>query len=160
MKRIVFITILLFSLVGFEMPQRTVIPDGAYGVFQCPAIEINVPLYMAQGNEQDVVDAEDSALIRKWGNGLAICDHADSVHGDAVWNVNEMRVGGSAFLITEDGVKCYMCTAIYMAENTGYSYVYRGQIIAPNKNDLICLSCASEVGKEYLAYYEYDGEIP
>lgn len=160
MKRLILCIFLLYSLVGFEMPQRTVIPDGAYGVFQCPAIEIDAPLYTAQGNDQDVVDAEDSALIRKWGDGLLVCDHADSAHGDAHWNVNDMTVGGAAFLITRDGVRCYQCTAIFLVKNTGHGYVYDGREITPKRNDLICLSCAVADGEEYLAYYKDTGDIP
>ncbi len=160
MKRFIPVILLLFSLAGFEIPRAAVIPDGAYGVFQCPAIEISAPLYTAQGNEQDVVDAENSALVRKWGNGLLICDHADSAHGDATWNVNRMQVGGAAFILTADRIQSYRCTAICLVENTGYGYTYHGRTITPGRSDLICLSCAGEDGKEYLAYYEHTGEMP
>lgn len=155
-----FLLAFLFTLAGFEMPQRTVIPDGAYGVWQVPSVSVNAPLYTSQGDDQAVVDAEDSALIRKWGDGTLICDHANSQHGDAAWNVNEFTVGEAAFLIRYDTVESYRCTAIYLARDTGRSYTYEGREIWPKKHDVICVSCAAEPGTVYVAYYDHTGDVP
>ena len=156
MKRQLLIIALLFSLAGYEVPQPYVIPDGAYGVFQCTALEttITVPLYTAAGVGQEVVDAEDSALIRKYGQGKEICDHADSIIGDGVWNVNDMQVGSTAFLITPKSTIHYQCTAIYLCKQRKYDFTYNGKVIQPTKNDLVCISCAEDDGWVYLAYYK------
>lgn len=157
------LTALLGSLLGFEIPHTTVIPDNAYGVWQVPALEIDVPLYTStHGNGQDVVDREGAALVRGWGKGKAICDHADSQHGDSYWNVNQMQVGGSAFLITADGTLWYRCDMICRVKNTGTGYICTptGHTVHVQQDDVICLSCTDEDGYEWLAYFTCMGEFP
>ena len=153
----------LSSLIGFEIPHTTVIPDNAYGIFQVPALEIDVPLYTSTTETgQEVVDREDAALIRGWGKGKAICDHADSQHGKAYWNVNEMQVGGSAFLITQDETLWYRCDMIARVKNTGTGYICTatGHSVTAQRDDVICLSCTDDDGEEWLAYYTYMGVFP
>lgn len=154
MKRQLLIIAMLLSIAGYEVPQPYVIPDGAYGVFQCADLDVTVPLYTAYGVGQEVVDAEDSALIRKYGQGMEIADHADSIIGDGVWNVNDMRVGSTVFLITPKATKHYQCTAIYLCKQRKNDFTYNGKVIQPAKGDLVCVSCAEEDGWVYLAYYK------
>lgn len=157
--RLFLAALLLSSLVGFEIPRPVVIPDGSFGVLQVPAMEIDLPLYTSGGNDQAVVDREDCALIRRWGDGRLIADHSGSRHGDAVWNVNGMQVGGTVFLITRDEAAAFHCTAILQGENTGTAYAYDGREIWPKRGDILCVSCGRD-GTTYIAILEYEGVIP
>ena len=155
--RLFLAALLLSSLVGFEVPQPVVIPDGAWGVLQVPAMEISMPLYT--GPDQLIIDAENSALVRRWGDGILIADHAGSKHHGAEWRVNDMQVGGACFVISHDETRAYRCTAILLGENTGTAYEYRGRTVTPDKYDVICISCGR--GKEtFIAYLDFDGIIP
>lgn len=157
-KRIVLLAV---SLAAFAVPQAAVVPDGAYGVWQVPSIGTSTPVYESETRTgQEVVDEENAALIRERGKGWLVADHADSEVDGGIWNVNEMRVGEPAFLITEDVTYCYECIAICIVRNNGYEYSFMGIAIRPDKDDVICVSCALEAGYEYLAYYDYKGEIP
>lgn len=157
-KRIVLLAV---SLAAFAVPQAATIPDGAYGVWQVPSIGTSTPVYESETRTgQEVVDKENAALIRERGKGWLVADHADSEVDGGIWNVNEMRVGEPAFLITEDVTYCYECIAICIVRNNGYEHSFMGIAIRPDKDDVICVSCALEAGYEYLAYYDYKGEIP
>ena len=157
--RLFLLAFLMASLVGFECPQPVVIPDGSYGVLQVPAMELDLPLYTSGGNDQTVVDRDDSALIRRWGEGLLIADHAGSRHGDARWYVNAMQVGGTVFLVTRDETAAYHCTAILQGENTGTAYAYGGREIWPKHDQILCVSCGRD-NTTYIAILEYEGVIP
>lgn len=157
-KRIILLAV---SLAAFAVPQAATIPDGAYGVWQVPSIGTSTPVYESDTRTgQEVVDKENAALIRERGKGWLVADHADSEVDGGIWNVNEMRVGEPAFLITEDVTYCYECIAICIVRNNGYEYSFMDIAIRPDKDDVICLSCALEAGYEYLAYYDYKGKIP
>ena len=140
------------------------IPDGAYGVFRVVATDTDSPLYLTHGVGQSIVDREDAACIRSWGeDGYAIFDHQGSEVGGGIWRVNEMAVGGSAFLFRADKpTKEYICTAIYLANSDGYRFIadVDKRNIKPKANDIICVSCAWEDDLNYVAYYKLVGELP
>ena len=143
------------------IPQPTEIPDGAVGVWQVPALGTSTPLYTSPGVGQDVVDQEDAGLIRSFGRGRLILDHADSRIPGGIWNVNGMTVGAPAFLIQKDRTLWYTCTAIWRAKQTAYAYWYNGaQICLQHSKDIMCASCTPTPGEVYLAYYAYEGEMP
>lgn len=155
--RLLLVAALLSSLIGFEIPHATVIPDGAYGVFQFQ--DLDAPLYTSYGTDQSVVDREDCALIRRWGDGILIADHAGSEHGDEEWRVEDFKVGVTGFIITPTETKAYRCTAIYLGEYEVYGYTYDGVVIKPHTSDLICVSCGRK-DEVYIAYMDYVGTLP
>ena len=154
--------IFLFSALEAALPIPVEVPKGAYGVWEVAETGTRTPIYSAEGTGQKWADMENAAFIRAWGDGRLIGDHADSVVDGGVWNVNEHIVGGMAFLV-RDGkpTKRYQCTAIYLCDDTGSTYLYNGKSIRAAKGDIICGSCASDKphDKVYIAYYKYSGEL-
>ncbi len=151
------------ALDMYEIPQAVTLPEDAYGCWQVPCIKTRSTLYECSNPAlwQSVVDAEDSALIKGYGYGLAIYDHAGSEAGRGVWDVSQMQVGCGAFLLREGrGETCYQCVAIFLAEQRGNSYICRGQSIQPQQNEIMCLSCAERDGWVYVALFEYLGTMP
>ena len=148
-------TALLMGVIGAQIPQETVIPDGAYGIWQCPSLCTNSPLYWSEGTGQSIVDKPNAACIRWYGDGYLIADHANSTVDGGVWNVNDMRVGEDAFLITKDGIKRYECIAIYLVERQTYDYIWQGKAVRPKKHDIVCASCSIADGVDFLAYYKF-----
>ena len=171
MKRTIAFILLLVCVLSvtvyaefFQIPQDAEVPEGAYGVWQCSAINVNVPLYTSKkttGARQKVVDKEDSALITTYGKGRLIADHYQSEIGEGMWEVNKMTVGEAAFLI-RDGkpTLAYQCTAIWMCKQKRNNYQYNGKAIYPAKNDIVCVCCAEDDGWVYLAYFKYMGKMP
>lgn len=155
--RLLVFAALFSSLIGFEIPHAVTIPDGAYGVFQFQSL--NAPLYTTIGTDQATVDLDDCALIRKWGDGILIADHAGSEHGDEEWRVEDFQVGVTGFVITSTETRAYRCTAIYLGEYEPYGYTYDGTVIKPHTSDLICVSCGRKE-EVYIAYLDYVGVLP
>ena len=156
-KRII---ILAMSLAAFAVPQAATIPDGAYGVWQVPSIETNSPVYAGTvQNGQAIIDEENSALILDYGKGKAILDHAYSEVAGGTWDVSEMKVGEPGFLITEDGTYIYQCVGICLAKQSSNKYHFAGVTIYPEKDDIVCISCAEDDGWVYLAYYKFQSKL-
>lgn len=150
----------MIAISIFAVPQAATIPDGAYGVFQCTSIGTSTPVYFSDTlTGQEVVDKENSALIRERGKGYFIGDHYGSEVDGGEWNVNEMRVGEPAFLITEETTYCYECIAVCLCFDNGYDYLFGGYRVRPDTNDIIACGCAWG-DYVFLAYYEYTGEFP
>lgn len=105
-----------------------------------------------------MIDAEDSALIRQWGRGYLIADHAGSLHNGVRWYANDLKVGSTAFLTTESEIRAYKCVAILKGENTGYSYTFEGREVWAKENDIVCASCGRK-NEVYLGYFDYTGTI-
>ena len=146
------------ALDVYEIPQQTEIPTEAWGVLQVPCIRTNSPLYEGW---QEVIDAEDSALVLRYEQGLLILDHAGSEVGRGYWCVEDMKVGCGAFLIREGkGAKCYECTAIYLCEQSGLNYLYRGQRVTPTRDGLMCVSCTERDGYVFVAVFDFIGDMP
>lgn len=163
MRRIL-LPLILMLWIGSAFPNEVEIPEDAWGVWQVAETGTNSPLYFSQGVGQSIVDRENAACVRNFGEGYAIFDHADSELDGGVWNVNEMTVGGSAFLFRKDKpTKEFVCTAIYLAYSDGYKFIAEvdSSIIRPHKSDIICASCANDDGTMvYVAYYDLVGEWP
>ena len=155
MRRIIAIMLLCLTLSSCSLP-RTTAPR--HGVWYVNATGTTSQLYKGDASTgQKIVDAENSALWMKYGKGHAILDHADSVCGDGVWNVNEMQVGGLADLSVGGKKTYYECTAIWLCTQTRYVYRYDGRTVSVKKGDIICVSCADEDGYDYVAYYRKCG---
>lgn len=161
MKRL-FAMFILISLVGFEIPHTVDIPDGAYGAWQCPALGTSSLLYEGNSTEwQSIVDEDNSALWMNYNGIHVIADHAGSEVGGGIWNVNDMSVGGLAFLIEKEATYEYRCYLIAEADHDGYCWKINNQPIRPYRaTDIMCESCAAEDGKVYVAFYSYVGELP
>ena len=163
MKRttaILFALLVLTSALTFPAEAKTKIPKGAYGVWEVSSIGTSTPLY--KGNistkaDQKIVDNERSACWRTYGKGHAIFDHADSIVGGGVWNVERMMVGGLGILTTAKTKEYYLCTQISLCTQTKYVMRYNGAVYPCKKGDIICVSCALDDGEVYVAYYKRIG---
>ena len=171
MKKIIIIllavmlmTVTVYALPEvYEIPMTVDYPVDCWGVFQVPCIGTRSPLYEATPSEwQDVIDADNSALIRRYAKGYAIHDHAGSVlNSGHLWRVEDMQVGCGGFLCREGkGEICYECTAIYLTEQRGNDFYWHNKAIRPEQDCLICVSCADEDGWVYVAYFEMVGVMP
>lgn len=169
MKKVItlILTVLLLSVTAYALPEVYEIPMAceyspeAYGVWQVPCIGTRSPLYFTRGSMQEIIDEENAALIRRYGKGYAIYDHADSYVGLGYWRVDEMQVGCGGFLCREGKPEAvYECTAIYLAEQKGDAYYWHGKKLAPGENEILCLSCADEDGWVCVAVFEFIGEMP
>lgn len=160
MKHFITALLLLTMFIGAELPHEVEIPEKAYGIWQCCSLGTDTPLYWSEGTGKKYVDMENAACFRYLYDGYLIADHADSEVTGGTWNVNNMRVGEDAFLITADSVKRYECVAIYMVERQTYDYLFNGKPIRPKKNDIVCASCSFIDGVEFVAYYKFVGVEP
>lgn len=160
MKRIIAVCLLLFSLIGFEMPRKAEIPDGAFAVWQAPSIGTSTPVYWSEGTGQDKVDAEQSAVIRWYGKGYFIGDHADSVVDGGHWNVNQMTVGSMGYLITPTETRQYRCDLVALAQLDGWSYFIDGHVVRLHSDQILCACCAEKENENYIAIFKYVGVMP
>ena len=159
MKRL-FTILLLFSLVGFEVPHTAEIPDNAVGVWECPSIETTTPLYCSESTGQSIVDREDSAVFRWYGNGRAILDHQGSRCGKGEWDVNRIEVGSMAYLVTADKTEQYECVMVCKGETDDYSFIYDGKAIRAKSDEIICACCADDGNGRYIAVFKFMGVMP
>lgn len=157
----VLLCVTVFAWDIYAVPQTVTIPEGAYGVLQIPDIGTNSPLY--EGRDfQDIIDDEDSALIRKYKRGWYIGDHAGSEVGGGYWYVEDINVGSAAFIIRGDEpTKAYLCTSVYFCHQNGWNYAYHGQNINPTANGFICVSCSDYADDwVYVAVFEFVEDMP
>ena len=73
--------------------------------------------------------------------------------------MSEMKVGEPGFLITEDGTYIYQCVGICLAKQSSNKYHFAGVTIYPEKDDIVCISCAEDDGWVYLAYYKFQSKL-
>lgn len=143
-----------------SVPSAVKIPDGAYGVWQVPSINTSTPLYResAERSQQMNIDAENSAHFRRYGIGWLICDHAGSEVGAGIWHVENIRVGDSAFLITETETTEYYCYLVEEVDFTPQCFLLDGVAQYPHREtDIICASCSTRPKIEYLAFFKLIG---
>lgn len=100
------------NMSAFAIPQKCEIPEGAYGVWQIPELNVIIPLY--EGNNataQKIIDKENSACIEKFGVGRIIEDHADSKSNKdkGSWELWRVHPDDAAFLVTKNGTISYTC---------------------------------------------------
>lgn len=155
------VAIILCSSVAYAvtmaLPSPVKIPDGAYGIWQVPSINTSTPLY--RGTEKEIADAENSAIYRRYNIGWLICDHAGSEVGAGIWHVENIKVGDSAFLITDVSITEYYCYLVEEVDFTPKCYLLDGVEQYPHRDtDIICASCSNRPKIEYLAFFRLVGE--
>ena len=138
------------------VPSPVQIPNGAYGVWQVTSISTSTPLY--RSTEKEVIDAENSAIYRRYGVGWLICDHAGSEVGSGIWHCEDISVGDSAFLVTGTETTEYYCYLVEEVDFTPQCYLLDGTAQYPHRSsDIICASCSTKPKVEYLAFFKYVG---
>ena len=169
MKKILAVLILICLLCGsvawadaIPVPSApTEIPEGSVGVWKVPSLKTATPLYKKDRgqNGQDIVDAEDSALLKYYGVGYALLDHAGSETGNGVWHVEEIKVEDVAWWVTEEKIEQYRCYAVVRATQTGSTYTVKGTPVYPlSSTDILCVSCAVKDGDVFIAFFKDEGE--
>lgn len=145
---------------AIAVPSPVQIPDGAYGVWKVTSIKTETPLYeeTKDRTSKEIVDAENSGEIRNYGVGRLICDHAGSEVGSGIWHVEDMRVGDTAFLVTEDSTTQYECYMIVTVDYMKYYFAVDGVAQYPHRSsDILCASCSTKPKVEYLGFFKYVG---
>ena len=154
-----FIIIVTLSL--FAIPRQCDIPNGAYGVWQIPELDIAIPVYTS--GHQATVDKELSAYLATYGIGYVLNDHADSeTMGKGKWCINECKPDTKGFMVKQDGTTYdYTCIWVCRATRLDHAYVLDGDSLYPRRpGDIICASCATADASEvYLALFRLKGEI-
>lgn len=148
----------------FVIPRKVEIPNGAYGVWQIPELNIVIPVYSAANRTQAQaqVDRENSASIYKHGVGRVIADHAQSKAGKGIWDVGQFRPDMVGFLVTPKVTYQYVCIQVCRVNVHPTCYTLDGVGIYPKRStDIMCASCANAKGTEnYLAIFKYKGNLP
>jgi len=151
------------NLGQFAIPRKTEIPVGAVRVWQIPSIDVSIPVYQAtNATQQSVVDAEDSAMLRRYGAGRIIVDHADSKAGDGAWELWRVSLKDVGFLICPNKTLSYECIQLCIVDVQRSYYTFNGAAVYPHRaTDILCLSCVGRDSKHnYMAYFKQIGEIP
>lgn len=148
-----FATAYAFDISDCAIPQEIEIPSDAYGVWELHSLNYSVPVYTSHGNIQDIIDAEDSAVIIPYGRCYRIGDHRGS---GGKWYMDRLSVNDVAFMHTADGVVRYKCFAIMRTANHNGHYSINNRTITEYSSTNIICSCCTENGNEerYLAFFE------
>lgn len=150
--------------VRFAVPRKCDIPEGAYGVWQIPELDIAIPLYKGSGKAkiQEIVDKENSASIRPWGCGRIIEDHADSVAGRGKWRIERVTPDTLGFLVLPDKTEQYVCNRVLRAKRYNTCFTCDGVGVYPRSaTDILCVCCAtSDATEVYIAAFKYDCTLP
>ena len=82
--------------------------EGTHGRLEIPELSISVPLYDANGcDSQKIVDAQDSAVLMRWGNQFAIADHNDQANFK---NLSDAEPGKTTAMIRQGkNLQRYRC---------------------------------------------------
>lgn len=148
----------------FVIPRQCEIPEGAYGVWQIPELNIVIPVYEAKNlkQAQAQIDEKNSASIYKFGVGRTIADHAKSKAGTGKWDVGKFRPDMLGFLVTAKGTSEYVCNQVCRVKVHTGGYTLDGLGVYPKLyTDIMCASCANKQGTEnYLAMFKYKCELP
>lgn len=152
------------NMSEFVIPRKCEIPDGAFGVWQIPELDIVISVYQAknQTQAQAQIDKENSASIYKFGVGRVIADHAKSKAGTGKWDVGQFKPDMVGFLITAKGTSQYVCIQVCRVNVHPTCYTLDGIGVYPKRTtDIMCVSCANTKGTEnYLAIFKYKCEMP
>lgn len=148
----------------FVIPRTCDIPEGAYGVWQIPELDIVIPLYQGAGSKktQEIVDKENSASIRKFGVGRVIEDHADSKAGKGKWRIGNVTPDMVGFLVLPDRTERYICNRVLRAIRYDTCFTCDGVGVYPRSaTDILCVCCAKADATEvYIAAFKYKGKMP
>lgn len=152
------------NLSEFAIPRKCDIPDGAYGVWQIPELDIVIPLYKGGGlaKTQAIVDKENSASIRQFGAGRVIEDHAESKAGQGRWQIGRVTPDMAGFLILPDKTEKYICNRVLRAYRHTTCYTCDGVGVYPRSaTDILCVCCAKADATEvYIAAFKYKCKMP
>ena len=167
MKKIVALFILICLLCGsvawadavpVPSPEQE-IPEESIGIWKVPSLKTATPLYTNEHvDAQDVIDAENSAVIGAYGVGMAILDHAGSKTGNGIWHVKDIKVDDVAWWVTEDNIEQYRCYAVVRATKDVATYFVKDEPVYPlSSTDIACVSCAVKAGDVYVALFKDEG---
>ena len=152
------------NLSDCVVPRKVEIPDGAYGVWQIPELNIVIPLYPGSSKDKTmaIIDAENSASIRRFGAGRIIEDHAESKAGSGRWRIGRVRPDTIAFLVLQDKTEQYVCNRVLRAYRHPTCYTCDGIGVYPRSaTDILCVCCACDDATEvYIAAFKYKGVMP
>ena len=153
------------NMSRFAIPQKCEIPEGAYGVWQIPELNVVIPVYESNKlTAQKNVDKENSAAIYKFGVGRVIADHADSKsnNGRGIWELQKVHPDDLAFMVTKSGTIAYKCIQVCRVKVHPGGYTLDGTGIYPRLyTDIFCAGCANASGTEnYLAVFKQTGKLP
>jgi len=152
------------NLSEFAIPRKCDIPDGAYGVWQIPELDIVIPLYKGGGlvKTQAIVDKANSASIRQFGAGRVIEDHAESKAGQGRWQIGRVTPDMTGFLVLPDKTEKYICNRVLRAYRHTTCYTCDGVGVYPRSvTDILCVCCATGDATEvYIAAFKYAGVMP
>ena len=152
------------NLSDCVIPRKVEIPDGAYGVWQIPELDIVIPLYkgVGQAKTQAIVDKANSASIRQFGAGRVIEDHAESKAGQGRWQIGRVTPDMVGFLILPDKTEQYICNRVLRAYRHSSCYTCDGVGIYPRSaTDILCICCAKDDATEvYIAAFKYKCKMP
>lgn len=152
------------TVTQFAIPRKCEIPDGAYGVWQIPDLDIVIPLYKSSGkaNVQKIVDLENSASIRSWGCGRIIEDHAYSKAGNGKWQIGNVLPDMLGFLVLPDKTEQYVCNRVLRAKRFNTCFTCDGVGVYPRSaTDILCVCCAtSDATEVYIAAFKYKCMLP
>lgn len=145
MKKLSFIIALILIISICPTASAIEIPDGATALIWIPCLNIRMPIYTAdQAHRQDVIDAEDSALLSHWGTAYEILDHfgSECVGSKGQWNIQKVFAGAYAFYYTKEHSYLYECYLTAMTEYDGNEYI-NGRLLSPHSSyDLMTVCCA------------------
>ena len=148
----------------FAIPRKCEIPDGAYGVWQIPELDIIIPLYKGFGTAktQEIVDKENSASIRQWGCGRIIEDHTYSKAGNGQWQIGSVTPDMLGFLVLPDKTEQYVCNRVLRAKRFNTCFTCDGVGVYPRSaTDILCVCCAtSDATEVYIAAFKYKCMLP
>ena len=152
------------DMAEFIIPRKCDIPNGAYGVWQIPELDIVIPLYQGVGAKktQDIVDKENSASIRKFGVGRIIEDHADSKAGRGLWQIGKVTPDMVGFLVLPNRTEWYACNRVLRAKRYSSCFTCDGVGIYPRSaTDILCVCCANiDATEVYIAAFKYKDKMP
>ena len=134
------------------------IPNGAYGIWHVPSLNIQIPVYLKNNStRQQIVDKKESALIDPWVNAYRIADHFCSVglNAKGIWNMQQIMVGAEAYLTKADGTYQYECYMTAIADVQSYGYTVGGRLLTPLSSlDILNACCVGlDSKRNYVAIF-------
>lgn len=152
------------NMSEFVIPRKCDIPDGAFGVWQIPELDIVIPLYkgVGQAKAQAIIDKANSASIRQFGAGRIIEDHAESKAGSGRWQIGRVVPDMVGFLVMPDKTEKYVCNRVVRAYRHSTCFTVDGVGFYPRSaTDILCACCANDNATEvYIAAFKYKGKMP
>lgn len=137
----IFISITSNAIVPVPVFSLSNERDGSYiGTLEIPDLSISVRCY--NSNKQDVVDADDSAVLFKYGDTYLCGDH----YNQDFRNLPKVEVGTLAYLVTPEHTYKFICTEVTTGHNYQSSIVdseYNDLYSNRNAGGITCYTCVS-----------------